>query len=62
MAERQFYVHRTLKGTQVYRVTARSRADAVRKAIQGDYDEAVSFEITDAAKTGIAYEAGELDG
>lgn len=59
--DRPFYVHRTLKGTQVYKVTARSRADAVRKVIEGNYDEAVSFDITDAAKTAIAYEAGEFD-
>lgn len=55
MTERKFWVYRTLRGTQVTLVTARSKADAVRKVIEG-HGEPVSFEITDAARTGQAVE------
>lgn len=48
-----YWVYRTMKGTQVTQVRARSRADAVRKVIDG-HGEPVSFEITDAARTGQA--------
>lgn len=56
MTDRRYLVHRTLKGTQVTEVTARSKADAVRKVIEG-HGTPVSFEITDAARTGYAWEA-----
>lgn len=56
--ERKFYVYRTMKGTQLTLVSARSRADAVRKVIEGQ-GEPVSFEITDAARTALALEADE---
>lgn len=57
MGERQYYVYRTLTGTQIHLVTARSKADAVRKVIEGSAGEALSFEITGAARTGQAIEA-----
>lgn len=56
---RPYVVHRTLKGTQVYLVQARSKNDAVRKVIEGSAGEPVSFEITDAARTAIAFEPEE---
>ena len=58
MTQRKYYVYRTMKGTQVHEVTARSKADAVRKVFEGD-GEPISFEITDAARTGIAMEVDE---
>ena len=53
MTEQEFEVYRTMKGTQVYRVTARSRADAVRKVMEG-HGEGLTFEIADAARTASA--------
>ncbi|WNM65470.1 hypothetical protein SEA_PHONEGINGI_68 [Microbacterium phage Phonegingi] len=52
-AKRQYQVERTLKGTQVYLVDARSAADAVRTVLDGG-GEAVTFEITSAARTATA--------
>lgn len=59
MPDREYFVYRTMKGTQVYTVTARSKADAVRKVMEG-HGTAENFEITDAARTALAIEAGEL--
>lgn len=58
MTERNYWVYRTMKGTQVTQVTARSKADAVRKVIEG-HGEPISFEITDGARTGQAWEMEE---
>lgn len=60
MPEREYEVFRTLKGTQAYRITARSKADAVRGVIHEGRGEAISFEITDAAATAIAYPIDDL--
>ena len=55
MAELQEYdVYRTMKGVQVYRVTARSRNDAVRQVLDGG-GEGLTFEITGAARTAQAF-------
>ena len=54
MPEQEYEVYRTLKGTQVYRVNARSRNDAVRKVLDGD-GVGLTFEITGAARTAQAF-------
>jgi hypothetical protein len=54
MPEQEYDVYRTMKGTQVYRVTARSRNDAVRQVLDGG-GEGLTFEITEAARTATAY-------
>lgn len=58
MTLKRYYVYRTLKGTQITEVTALSRADAVRRVINGDGKD-ISFDITDAARTGMAVEIVE---
>jgi len=58
MPNQEYEVYRTMKGTQVYRVIARSKADAVRKVIADQQGEPLTFEITDAAVTAQAYLVG----
>lgn len=58
MSERAYNVFRTMKGSQLYTVTARSANDAVRKVLEG-HGEAVNFEITSAACTAVAFPAYE---
>lgn len=54
MPEQEYDVYRTMKGVQVYRVTARSRNDAVRKVLDGD-GVGLTLEITGAARTAQAF-------
>jgi len=61
MAEQEYEVERILKGRQVYRVTGKSRADAIRNVMDGQ-GEAVSFEIISGARTAEAYPVDEFGG